>query len=319
MSIKTIYVTVGVPLSGKSTWAKNKCTELRLSGQNCAMISLDEYRLRFFGEKPYKSGFNVKEEGFVIKSAFNDLEGLIRYVNVIFDATNLTPKDYERFESIGREYGCNVVYQIFDLPSKCEIVKRNNQRFKDAGVYIPTLVIRNFIKRYKEMLESPPKDFLFDTKTLMNKVDARITNGTNVEVSENEYVITDLDGTLSLMNGRSPYSGSDCVSDVVNHSVLSLLNKYDGRVIIVSGRNSDNGGKEATESWLKANGIAYERLFMRKPGDKRPDTTIKQEIYNDNIKDKFNVAFVLDDRDVVVDFWRKKCNLNCFQVNYGNF
>lgn len=37
------------------------------------------------------------------------------------------------------------------------------------------------------------------------------------------------------------------------------------------------------------------------------------------IKDKYAVDFVLDDRNCVVDMWRKKLDLACFQVNYGDF
>ena len=43
------------------------------------------------------------------------------------------------------------------------------------------------------------------------------------------------------------------------------------------------------------------------------------KIYEKYLKDNFDVEFVLDDRDQVVDMWRKELNLKCFQVNYGNF
>ena len=40
-------------------------------------------------------------------------------------------------------------------------------------------------------------------------------------------------------------------------------------------------------------------------------------IYQDN-QPKYFVEFVLDDRNQVVDLWRKDLNLPCLQVNYGN-
>jgi hypothetical protein len=43
------------------------------------------------------------------------------------------------------------------------------------------------------------------------------------------------------------------------------------------------------------------------------------EIYFEHINDQFYVEFVLDDRNQVVDTWRKDLKLNCFQVNYGDF
>ena len=46
---------------------------------------------------------------------------------------------------------------------------------------------------------------------------------------------------------------------------------------------------------------------------------VKIDMYNQFVKDKFDVEFVLDDRNQVVDMWRKELNLKCFQVNYGDF
>jgi len=57
---------------------------------------------------------------------------------------------------------------------------------------------------------------------------------------------------------------------------------------------------------------------MRPAGDIRKDVLIKQEIYEREIKDKYNVLFVLDDRQSVVDGWRS-LGLTVFQVAEGQF
>jgi hypothetical protein len=57
---------------------------------------------------------------------------------------------------------------------------------------------------------------------------------------------------------------------------------------------------------------------MRKAGDDRKDSLVKEEIYNNNIAPKYNVFLVLDDRDQVVKFWRSK-GLQCWQVAPGAF
>jgi hypothetical protein len=57
---------------------------------------------------------------------------------------------------------------------------------------------------------------------------------------------------------------------------------------------------------------------MRVTGDKKKDSALKEEIYNKYIKGKYNVLFVLDDRQKVVDKWRE-LGLTCLQVNSGNF
>ena len=57
---------------------------------------------------------------------------------------------------------------------------------------------------------------------------------------------------------------------------------------------------------------------MRATGDFRPDSVVKEEIYNNHIKDNYYVAGVFDDRDSVVKLWRD-LGLTCFQVYYGDF
>jgi hypothetical protein len=54
---------------------------------------------------------------------------------------------------------------------------------------------------------------------------------------------------------------------------------------------------------------------MRKTDDNRCDSIVKEEIYNEYIKDKYNVLAVFDDRDRVVDMWRR-IGLPTYQVYY---
>ena len=57
---------------------------------------------------------------------------------------------------------------------------------------------------------------------------------------------------------------------------------------------------------------------MRPKGDNRPDTEVKREIYEREIRDKYNVLLVIDDRNSVVQQWREM-GLPCFQVAEGDF
>ncbi len=57
---------------------------------------------------------------------------------------------------------------------------------------------------------------------------------------------------------------------------------------------------------------------MRQEGDTRKDVLVKQEIYEREIKGRYNVLFVLDDRQQVVDGWRA-LGLTVFQVAPGDF
>lgn len=73
-----------------------------------------------------------------------------------------------------------------------------------------------------------------------------------------------------------------------------------------------------TELWLRTKTLVKKfTLLMRKDGDFRADYIVKQEILDAHIP-KDRVLFVLDDRQQVVDMWRRN-GLMCFQVAEGNF
>ena len=127
-------------------------------------------------------------------------------------------------------------------------------------------------------------------------------------------VICDLDGTLAIHDGRGPYEFWKCGTDLLNKQVASVL--VGRRVIIVSGR--DDSCLNETIKWLSSNEVEYECIFMRRTGDTRNDAIVKEEIYNRWIKDFYEIDFVLDDRNRVVDKWRE-LGLQCFQVAPGDF
>jgi len=74
-----------------------------------------------------------------------------------------------------------------------------------------------------------------------------------------------------------------------------------------------------TERWLAKHNVPYDMLIMRKHTDTRKDSIIKKEIFDEHIKGKYFVRFVLDDRNQVVDMWRQDLGLPCLQVYYGDF
>jgi hypothetical protein len=141
----------------------------------------------------------------------------------------------------------------------------------------------------------------------------------------------DLDGTTSLLNGRSPYDASSCDRDPPNRPVVECIKgmyaylvsiapaakKKDVKILFTSGREEKY--REPTERFLAEHlpGIPYE-LHMRKTGDQRKDSIIKREMFDNEIRGKWNILFVLDDRNQVVDNWREM-GLHCFQVAPGNF
>ena len=147
-----------------------------------------------------------------------------------------------------------------------------------------------------------------------------------------DLIVCDLDGTLCDIEHRTHWvqvpSGvrknwdaffSEVPNDTPNQAVLDLLYRMSdySKVIFCSGR--PERCRADTVEWLEKHYFieGHYKLYMRKDGDFRRDDIVKEEILNEHI-DKERVQFVLDDRNQVVDMWRRN-GLTCFQVAEGNF
>ena len=146
-------------------------------------------------------------------------------------------------------------------------------------------------------------------------------------------VIFDLDGTLALIDKRRAISTKDngklnwvkfqdpknISLDQPNIPVIKTLQMFMDsgfKIVIFSGRADVTFN--ATTEWLMNNRIMWHRLQMR-PQDHlfMPDNDLKQ-MWLDTLIDKDDVFAVFDDRQQVVDMWRKN-GLTCFQVADGDF
>lgn len=138
------------------------------------------------------------------------------------------------------------------------------------------------------------------------------------DARQQKAIIVDLDGTLCLHAGRSPYDTAMCFQDVVNYPILEIILSVKdwAHVIYCSGR--DEKFRDMSINWLATHGAPVGDLFMRPLSDTRNDAIVKLEIFNREIRDIYNVRFVLDDRDRVVKMWRS-LGLTCLQVAYGDF
>ncbi len=135
-------------------------------------------------------------------------------------------------------------------------------------------------------------------------------------------IIVDIDGTLAIHNGRSPYDLTKVSEDLFNYNLWFVIK--DCNIIFLSGREGKEQVRKDTIEWLKKytniqnNEFYSERLFMRAEKDHRPDNIIKAEIYENEIEPYYDIIAVFDDRNRIVDMWRKKGLFTC-QVNYGDF
>lgn len=286
-------MTVGLPGSGKSTWAKEYISHF----PETKRVNKDDLRAMLDNGKWSKDNekFVLQIRDMLITVALGEGK------DVIIDDTNLAPKHQERVKQLVEEYNKladtnKAVFEIKDFTdvSVDECIKRDQKRANYVGEKVIRGMYRNFLMAKPA---GPPAD--------IEGVDRAI--------------IVDMDGTLALFPGKNPYE-RDFINDEVNHPVLSIIYGYvdlGHRVIIVSGRK----GRflEETHAWLKKHEVPYDRIYMpRADEDNRKDVLIKQEIYEEHIKGKFNIDFVLDDRNQVVEFWRSQ-GLICLQVAEGDF
>lgn len=132
-------------------------------------------------------------------------------------------------------------------------------------------------------------------------------------------IIVDIDGTLALKGDRGPFDWQKVDKDLPNETIILLVKAMRAtglHVILVSGRKEQC--REKTLTWLWENQVPFQHLFMRADDDNRSDTILKNEIFENNIKDHYEIFCVLDDRNQVVDMWRN-LGLTCLQVAPGDF
>lgn len=326
-----VEMLVGIPGSGKSTYAKQVIAK---DPMNWVRVNNDDLRAMMNG-----SVWSADYEK-IIGDARNYLirDALKRGKNVIIDNLNLNRRHFDDVCKIAKSINADI--QVFEKAFYIEFdeaVARNAARTGAARV--PDDVMKKWWK------ESGGKQFKFfkPRVEIFQERKGSVNNVVEGPVWDDNLptaVLCDLDGTLALIHGRSPYDASDCdIKDLPNVPVIeTILAHYEvGRKIIFCSGREDKYRPETIrfiekhctrvvyDSQANANAVNFEsvepieyQLFMRKTDDFRKDAIIKEEIYQNEIEGKYNVLCVLDDRNQVVEFWRSK-GLTCFQVAEGNF
>ena len=300
---KKVIILRGLPASGKSTFARKLLDE-----NPGAYKRLNKDELRVMLDNNHHTTHNEK---FIEK--VRDLmlvEALLDGKHVIVDDTNLSDRPVERIKNVVRKFNADhnqqVHVEIKEMNiSLEECIERDKSRDKKVGDEV-------ILKMHRQHIV---KDNSVDLKHDKKHPTYRIQ-----DPSLPKAIICDLDGTLCLMNGRSPFDASRCDEDLPNIPVVNMVKIYlqlGYKIILASGR--EDTFKPQTVTWLERYDITYEKLIMRKAGDFRKDAIIKKEIFQNHIEGKYFVELVLDDRNQVVDLWRNELQLPCFQVFYGDF
>ena len=300
-----LLILVGAPGSGKSTFARY----FLRTEDNWIRVNRDDFRLMQFGDSLmipfYEERISKMVEASVLTLLKSD-------TNVIIDATNTSLRTIQDMIHTYTEYA-DISFKVFDLPVD-ELVKRCDKRYEETGKFISKSVVERNVANLKHTLEK------FDFAPIPRKVQVATTSYATQDKNLPKAVICDLDGTLSLLNGRDPYNAATCDNDLLNEPVAAVLKMAKQRgyqVILLSGR--EDKFREPTMRFLDKHQIGYDLLLMRTSNDFRKDNIIKRELFEGEIQGKYFVEFLLDDRNQVVDMWRKDLHLPCFQVNYGDF
>ena len=274
----------GLPASGKTTYAK------QLVDKGWVRVNKDDMRAMLNNSK-----FSKSNEAFIL--SLRDeiiIRALVSGKNVVVDDTNLDPKHSIQLQSIAQEFLAEYE-EVFFNTDIMTCIERNKHRENP----VPEKTIYDMYSRY--LMPKQPEPVPYDD-------------------NKEECIIVDVDGTLShIADGRSPYDASRASNDVLDDAVASIVamayqNGY--KVIVLTGREAKN--REVTENWLIEQGVPFDEIYTRADGDYRKDAVVKKELYETHIKNRFNVKFVLDDRNQVVDMWRS-IGLKCLQVQPGDF
>jgi predicted kinase len=299
--IPTLYLTVGLPASGKSSYAKGRVT----SDSKLHRYNYDEFRAMMFNNS-YRDVKNEAVVRLVCRNAV--IESLRCGFSVVVDNTALTERAQESWRNLAKEE--RVKFEIVDFRKVSVDTCINRDKLRQGHAHVSAPVIWNMA-----------------LKSGLMKFDER------------PIVIVDVDGTLADHEGiRSPYDEHKVHLDTPHEVIVKWVNNLtswgdyclkcfkswrtdeytpidpctcqesspapDYQVVIVSGRSTLCS--VSTYNWL-ASRIQFSAIFMRNRGDRRPDVQVKQEILNRilSVVPKEQIKFVLDDRPCVVRMWKE--------------
>lgn len=309
MSDLTLTCMRGYPGSGKSTRAREIADET-----GAAVVCRDDLRIMLHGT--YWSGQNDLEHQ-VSLAEQAQVDSLLKAgVSVIVDATHLRAKYLRAWAKVATKRGAT--FHVEDVPTSADVcISMDNYRAATGGRHVGEDAICGMAAKFP--IEQWPT---------ITAEKAFVPQPVAHQDGLPWAILVDIDGTLAHMTGRSPYDYSQVHTDTVDEQIAWLLaqiwdaDETPPAIIIMSGR--PDTCRATTENWLAINGIKYDALNMRPAGavdnhgNQLPDYVVKHALFNEHVRGKYNVRFVLDDRQQVVDLWRAM-GLKCLQVAEGDF
>ena len=136
----TLYITVGLPGSGKSTYAKNF-----IKDKDIEYLSSDSLRA-VYGKS--------EEDQTVTPLVFGHIkrkvdEFLKDGKNVMVDATSVNRKERSDYINTAKKYGAKVVAIVFKMDRQ-GLIDRNKKRGEQGGRVVPDWVIDKMLAKFEE-------------------------------------------------------------------------------------------------------------------------------------------------------------------------
>lgn len=300
-----IIVLVGISASGKSTRARELAHKT-----GGVIVSRDGIRSMLFGlnDEDHRGYYQREDlwacEKIVTEVENSSIKSLIKSDKIVIaDNTHLKKEYLEKYKG----YGVDVEYEVVE-EDLFTCLTWDTQRKRSVGEEI--------IKQQYSKFTNLKKDYAFDPYHPVKK------DPKKRDPEKKDCIIFDLDGTLARMVNRGPFDWNKVDQDAVNgpiydiYQIISFAQEiFAVDLMIVSGRNDESMG--GTQKWLDKYAIGYDRIYLRKPGDFRKDSIVKEEIWQE-IEKEYNIVCMFDDRNQVVDHARSLGH-TVLQVAEGNF
>lgn len=301
-----LILVEGISGSGKTYWAKQWVEE---DPVHRVRLNYDDIRC-MLGKYWVPERESLMLE--IFKSAL--LIAMDNGYDIIIDnMSNLNPKHQEEYSKIVEDWNNHTTKYLYKIEFKLintpvEVcIERDSKREIPIGEKVIKQQWRKYrdyiiCKSVKEMLDKQPK------------VDNNLPH----------CIIVDMDATLCFNTSRRPFFGPNAanlmIHDIPNQSIIDLVRAYcdimDCELVVITGR--DESCREVTLEWLDSNYLYPNLLLMRPINDYSSGENMKKSLYEQHIKGKYNVDFVIEDSSKVVKMYRD-LGLIVLQPNEGKF